>query len=1792
MEAIKSLHSLSIPKHLNTPLKQTPISPESGGGTKLSGMLDPVVVGQPSLNSTAMTSHLSNAEGHSFANQSSVNPPSPPKWNPPSPPKWSEPKVSVGFSPFSTPFLSSPVVPDPASTQSFHSIQPSNGSFVFGLPTSVIKPFQFQPSSSLFSSVPFNIVSTADKKVQPSHSSTGTTFFSSTSPLLTSSTTVGCGSTPLLSYQVAQLGHPSLPFGGIQASTSYHNESTVVAPFNDNHFGILPPSSMCTSPSSNIIAPSTSSPKSSFLSAFPAVDTSSVGVPVASTASLSSGIPWLGKLSHRGSTGTSFLPPSDKKLPPIIANDEVNNKNHGETYDSQNSVEVNLKETQVENQHDISGSDDDVIFVCEDLPDPILIKKAEELLLPKTFYLYEKKPTCSGCRGCLSDDQVEHVSSKLEPTAFSDADIGVSDHGEAESAIAGFSSSGLLSFTDLVNREDAFSKSFPGFQFDGAGKQLFGRTAKEDDNPEAEADIEFRPIVSLPETYSVKSWDEDTKVLFCHRAKLYRFDEAVKQWKERGVGDMKIVQHNETKKVCLIMRRDQIFKLCCNHYLTEGMQLKQQSEKSWMWFTHSDFSGDQSQPEMFAIKFKSAETGLKFKKTFDECVAQLELTSKEGHRQKTISQTPLKEMFKVAVDSWECPVCLIRNQSNECKCAACGHKSPIVSNSTTATTVKLGSTGGIRISSPMLVQEVEHVSSDTSKLKPTPLSEANSVAEHRKAKSATAAGFSSCGLLSFTDLVKQEDAFPKSFLGFQFDGAGKQLFGFTVKEEDNPEAEADIEFRPIVSLPETYSVKSWDEDAKVLFCHRAKLYRFDEAVKQWKERGVGDMKIVQHNETKKICLIMRRDQIFKLCCNHYLNEGMQLKQQSEKSWMWFTHSDFSGDEPQPEKFAIKFKSAETGLKFKKTFDECVAQLELKSKEEHPRNTVSETPLKELFKVDVDSWECPVGLIRNQNKESECAACGHKSPGILISTAATNVTLGSTGDIRISSPMLLPTKASTDLAPVSSDAGGIEIPQLQNISGATSNVFNPVQVSENKAQSTINAVETNPAEDELGHKSSCISNSTTATNVTPGSTGGIRLSSPMLLPTKASTDPAPVNTVSSNAGGIKIPLLQNFSVATSNIFNPVQVSENKAQSTVNPMKTNSTEDELGHKSLCVSNSTSATTVTLGSTGGIHISSPMLLPREASTDPVPVNTVSFNAGGIKIPLLQDISLTTSNVFNPVQVSENKAQSTINPIKTNPTLDEHDADPQSSPTPDTFLEPSPPLQGYEHSGADEHLPHGNSIGTSFLFASDYKLPPMIANDEVGNDRDDDTFDSENSVEVNLKISQMENQDHTSGSDEDVIFVREDFPDPILIKKAEELLLPKTFYLYEKKSPCSGCRGCLSDDQVGHVSSDISKLEPAAFSEADSGVSDHREDKSASAGFSSSGLLSFTDLVIREDAFPKSFPGFQFDGAGKQLFGCTTKEDDNPEAEADIEFRPIVSLPETYSVKSWDEDTKVLFCHRAKLYRFDEAVKQWKERGVGDMKIVQHNETKKVCLIMRRDQIFKLCCNHYLNEGMQLKQQSEKSWMWFTHSDFSGDEPQPEKFAIKFKSAETGLKFKKTFDECVTQLELKPKEEHPRKTTSETPLKEIFKADVDSWECPVCLIRNQRNESKCVACGHKSPSISKSTTNTTVTFGSTGGIRIPSPMLLPITASTDLAPTNTVSSNAGGIKIPLLQNITLSTSNVFNPVQVSENKDQSTNNLIKTYPTEDDLEADRQSSPTPDTFAESSRSLEQSGDERLPET
>ena len=69
------------------------------------------------------------------------------------------------------------------------------------------------------------------------------------------------------------------------------------------------------------------------------------------------------------------------------------------------------------------------------------------------------------------------------------------------------------------------------------------------------------------------------------------------------------------------MRRDQVLKICLNHYITKDCELKPMKNtngKAWVWYA-DDFTGEgKVEHSQFSIKFKTVEIADKFKASFDK----------------------------------------------------------------------------------------------------------------------------------------------------------------------------------------------------------------------------------------------------------------------------------------------------------------------------------------------------------------------------------------------------------------------------------------------------------------------------------------------------------------------------------------------------------------------------------------------------------------------------------------------------------------------------------------------------------------------------------------------------------------------------------------------------------------------------------------------------------------------------------------------------------------------------------------------------------------------------------------------------------------------------------------------------------------------------------------------------------------------------------------------------------------------------------------------------------------------
>ncbi|KAG6414526.1 hypothetical protein SASPL_121898 [Salvia splendens] len=185
------------------------------------------------------------------------------------------------------------------------------------------------------------------------------------------------------------------------------------------------------------------------------------------------------------------------------------------------------------------------------------------------------------------------------------------------------------------------------------------REEEEDDNSKPAADDEdpgaqIAPIVQLQEV-AVSTGEENEDVLLELKSKLYRFDKDGNQWKEWGVGIVKLLKHKETRKVRLVMRQNKTLKICANHLVLSTMTVQehQGNDKSCVWHA-ADFPDGELKDETFCIRFASVENCKTFKDKIAEIAEGQTRDSGESEEGKTAASL-IEKLSVEAKDEEEKP---------------------------------------------------------------------------------------------------------------------------------------------------------------------------------------------------------------------------------------------------------------------------------------------------------------------------------------------------------------------------------------------------------------------------------------------------------------------------------------------------------------------------------------------------------------------------------------------------------------------------------------------------------------------------------------------------------------------------------------------------------------------------------------------------------------------------------------------------------------------------------------------------------------------------------------------------------------------------------------------------------------------------------------------------------------------------------------------------------------------------------------------------------------------------------
>nr|XP_023030195.1 E3 SUMO-protein ligase RanBP2 [Leptinotarsa decemlineata] len=544
----------------------------------------------------------------------------------------------------------------------------------------------------------------------------------------------------------------------------------------------------------------------------------------------------------------------------------------------------------------------------------------------------------------------------------------------APSVPTSFSSSSL--FSGLPQNKTPAKNVGLGFQIGKSPQETFSSPKVEDTSnysnvsstslDEHDPCPDFKPIIPLPDEVPVNTGEENETELFCQRAKLFRHfvNKDTKEWKERGVGNLKILHNKESGKIRILMRRDQIHKICANHFITKEMTLTPMAnnERAYVWAAQ-DFADEEVVTETFCVRFKTAEEGKKFLEAFESAKKLLDKAPGTGKEiagkadQKADDKT--KESLKTSDKQKDNLIATEKPREDT-------PKAQVVKSATSQSGAILG---GFVFTSTPTFKTTETTTPKTAEVPEKSKTSPFAAFTFGKSNTQTSTLFQSplktSGAPVFSPLVISQE---------------KQVSENVTEDDSHAEDFVPTaEFKPVVALPDLVEVKTGEENSEILFESRAKLFRYDTSgeTKEWKERGLGVIKVLKDDDS--IRLLMRRDQVHKVCCNHKILKNMVFKvnPSNSKAIVWHA-KDFSEGVLTPETFTVRFKTEELANQFLQTVQTAQTSLDennkVSGKHHKPETRPRTTSFGDKFKPAKGSWECKNCYIVNEGKDSHCVAC--------------------------------------------------------------------------------------------------------------------------------------------------------------------------------------------------------------------------------------------------------------------------------------------------------------------------------------------------------------------------------------------------------------------------------------------------------------------------------------------------------------------------------------------------------------------------------------------------------------------------------------------------------------------------------------------------------------------------------------------------------------------------------------------------------------------------------------------------
>ena len=1295
-----------------------------------------------------------------------------------------------------------------------------------------------------------------------------------------------------------------------------------------------------------------------------------------------------------------------------------------------------------------------------------------------------------------------------------------------------------LSFKDLASNKTGNAFTTPvtsGSSFTGFGKPIFAvpDNEREEPNMEEETDIDFKPIVSLPLVKNQATGEEGELVKFSSRAKLFRFDPASKEWKERGLGEIKLLYNPSSCKSRVVMRREQVHKLCANHFILPNMKLKANttSNRSLLWYTHADVSDGEAKAVQLAVRFKQEETASEFKKIFEElqsispaCKAtdpdadqdtsNDNVTTSPSTVQPSQSNSDLKIRFQPPVGSWSCDTCLIQNSAEATSCIACQASKPGLSKQAQPALAPTFSFGSVAVGEkPANNSAISGFNSGFMFTSPSFPLESQAINDKAPGNNVVELP------LNFSFPKTNDGKDPKTGNVFSFGSTGS-----------NKDSTPGPEF--------TFGVADSGKDIT-----NKSGFRFGQSNDDDNKAPAASFSFGTRNEDKD-------------------EQSNDINKDSDVSTTDFRFGHSNNGDKAPTTVPSEEDMNNDSAADSTTSDVTTPSAVTKG-------------LKLLFKPPEGSWECNTCLIRNTRDSNVCIACQSCKPGTQETVTNPGFTFNTGMSHDFSAASKGPDRGNVfsfgstntnnkDLIPGTGftfGAAGSKNDETKESSfrfGQTHDdkvpntgfSFDSQGGNENEQNKNINKdSDVSTAGFRFGHSNDGDKAPTTAFNFgsQDGNKDNTKAHDLRFVP---SDERDGMN--SGSAVGSTTSDVTTSSAVTKDLkllFKPPEGSWECDTCLVR----NTRDSNVCIACQSYKPGTESTFTNPGLSFDSGKPSGFSFGSQDSTTGSGFNFVPPNESGFTFGP-NDKNKGAAFSFGHEDQSRNETKG--------PSFSFAPDDPKKNQTEKTgfsFGEASQNNQnkdstnatdfnfgrrgttedeigvsGFNFGKKDSNKEIGFTFGPTNVtkgsgFTADSStsnsnlekqtnISTELANDERGGD-DEDTeseettesdYDSEASEEYSIKCREESSEDSflklptpgsTDLSEKDLRLI---FKPPAGSWECEMCMI-------RNNADVMTCLACQTPKPGSHSSpKSLSDASNASFSfgKTFSGgftfAKDPKDNPQSGFNFnlptnekskdSEESGPTFSDLMKENDKPGFSFngsgddsKGFNFvstentqsglgfnfgdnqknpplfnfgnsgDGTGKDYLQLENKKnveskeipklfqgvftfrmdipkdgavtspsnkglnvsENNPEEEDEgVVFKPIVSLPKQVEVKSGEEDEITLFNAHAKLYRFTQNT--WKERGVGEIKVLYDPSRERGRIIMRRDQVHIVCANHFISKGMQLKPQgsSGKSWMWHTQGDFADNEVKKELFAVKFKDTDTALAFKRAFEECVQSM------------------------------------------------------------------------------------------------------------------------------------------------------------------------------